>query len=61
MHFMSGFGIDLIAMIHYLESQPLTSEELLWLRDRNIQQIVELASHKGYYVNNPTVLMRQSR
>jgi hypothetical protein len=54
---MSGFGIDLIAMIHYLESQPLTSEELLWLRDRNIQRIVELASHKGYYVNNP--LLRQ--
>lgn len=61
MHVMSGFGIDLIAMIHYLESQPLTNEELLWLRDRNIQQIVELASHKGYYVNNPSVITHPSR
>lgn len=58
---MSGFGIDLVAMIHYLESQPLTNEELLWLRDRNIQQIVELASHKGYHFNNPTVITHQSR
>ncbi len=47
---MSDFGIDLISMIHYLQSQTLTHEETIWVRTFNIQQIVELASQKGYHL-----------
>lgn len=50
MHFMSDLGIDLISMIHYLQSQTLTHEEMSWVRSLNIQQIVELASQKGYHL-----------
>lgn len=47
---MWKIDIDINEMVRFLERQALSPQEVSWIRERRIQQIVEMATEKGYYL-----------